>query len=101
MLGTCSPDGLQGSIDLEHLCNCGDALSCVGSLTLHINTAEFIAIQTASEKRKQTSAAADGRETMRGGVLEGLEGGVGLQRLRDVPCALCTSAVVVQTASGS
>ena len=38
---------------------------------------------------------------MRGGVPEGLEGGVGLQRLRDVLGALCTNVVLIETASES
>ena len=48
--------------------------------------------------KNQTSAGADGRETVRGSVLERLEGGVGLQRLGDVLGALCTELVVTQTA---
>ena len=46
----------------------------------------------------QASGGADGRETVRGSVLERLEGGVGLQRLGDVLGALCTELVVTQTA---
>ena len=52
-------------------------------------------------KEKQTSAAADSRKTMCGGVLERGEGLVLLQALRDVLCALCTELVVLQTANGS
>ena len=45
--------------------------------------------------------AVDIGETMRGGVLEGMEGGVGLQRLGDVLGALRTDTVAVETASES
>jgi hypothetical protein len=49
-------------------------------------------------KGEKMSGGADGRETVRGSVLERLEGGVGLQRLGDVLGALCTELVVTQTA---
>ena len=61
----------------------------------------FVVAHTASESQKETSGGADGRETMRGGVLERLKGGVGLQRLGDVLGALMTDAVVLETASES
>ena len=57
--------------------------------------------QTANGSQNQTSEGADSRKTMGGGVPEGLKGGVGLQRLRDVLGALCTDAVAVETASES
>ena len=47
------------------------------------------------------SAGADGREMVRGSVLEGGEGLVRLQALRNVLGALITNAIVAQTASES
>ena len=48
---------------------------------------EAVALETANKKKRdmgkgeKLSAAADGRKRTRGGVPEGLEGGVGLQHL--------------------
>ena len=50
---------------------------------------------------KQTSAAADSGKTMRGGVLEGLEGLVRLETLRKVLSGFGIETVATQTASES
>ena len=65
---------------------------------LRTNAVEF---QTANGSKNQTSGGADGRETMRGSVLEGDEGLVRLQALGKVLGALITDAVEFETASGS
>ena len=52
-------------------------------------------------KEKQTSGGADGRKTVCGDVLELLQGGVGLEGVRDVLCRLSIKPVVAQTASES
>ena len=50
------------------------------------------------EEGEKVSAAADSRKTARGSVLELGEGLIDGEGLRNVPCALCTDAVVEQTA---
>ena len=49
-------------------------------------------------KGEKVSGGADSRETARGSVLELGEGLIDGEGLRNVPCALCTDAVVEQTA---
>ena len=56
---------------------------------------------TASESQKDTSRGIDSWGRMRGSVLERLQGGVGLQRLRNMLGALSTDPVGPDTASES
>ena len=62
---------------------------------------ELVGRQTANGSRNKTSTGADGRKMACSGVRECLQGGVGLQCLRNVHCALCTDGVVPQTANRS
>ena len=57
--------------------------------------------QTASESQTETSGGADSRETMRGSVLERLEGVVRLQALRKMLSGLGIEVVARQTANRS
>ena len=78
-----------------------EGLVCVKTLRNVLGTliTDAVEVQTVSERQKQTSAGADSRNTMRSGVLEGLEGLVRLQALRKVLSGLGIEVVVTQTAS--
>ena len=62
---------------------------------------KVIVVQTANGSRIATSGGADGRKTVCGDVLELLQGGVGLEGVRDVLCRLSIKPVAAQTASES
>ena len=84
---------LQGGVALERF---SDVL---GALCTNL-----IVVQAARGSRAQemhTSGGADSREMVCGGVPEGLERGVGLERRRDMLCALTADAVPPNTANGS
>ena len=49
-----APDGCQGSVGAEHISELGDALNGVGAITIIINAAELVAVQTARSARPHT-----------------------------------------------
>ena len=77
----------------------GVGLECLRDVLGALRT-DAVDLHTANEAKTQTSGGADGRKTMCGDLLEGLEGLVRLQTLRNVPGALCTDAAS-ETASES
>ena len=81
------PELLEGGVALER------RRDVLGALIT-----DAVAPDTASESRKDSSGGADSRETMCDDVLEGGEGRVLLQALRNILGALITDAVVPQTA---
>ena len=62
---------------------------------------EPVEAQTASESQKEASRGADSRRTVCGGILEHLQGRVGLEGVRDVLCRLSIELVASQTVSES
>ena len=78
----------------------GVGLECLRDVLGALCT-ELVVTQTAIESKTQTSGGADSRKMMRGSVLELGEGLVRLKTLGKVLGALCTNAVILQTANGS
>ena len=56
---------------LEPLAQLGDALGSVGAITMFIDTAEHVLVQTVCTQHSQVSMAADSKIRMGSGVLEG------------------------------
>ena len=81
--------------------------ACCGLEHLLGGIVEVVVLDAANKKKRgmgegeKVSGGADGRETASSNVLQRGEGRVLLQTLRNVPCALCTDAVVFETASES
>ena len=84
------PEDLQGGVGLQRL------RDVLGALIT-----DAVECHTASESQKDTSRGIDSWGRMRGSVLERLQGGVGLQRLRNMLGALSTDPVGPDTASES
>ena len=84
------PNAGEGGVRLEEVCHDLRA----------INT-ELVASNAANENQTKASGGADGKKRVHGNVLELLQGGVGLEGVRDVLCRLSIKPVVAQTASES